>query len=133
MKRREVPQQKTIIAMTPEEWDERVNGALAKMLDDTRSKPEIIERTKTSDGGYMAIIQYWKEYQEPECIRDEFHLKGVVYRCDDCPHLRRSTDKRIKWLECGKGMYETTKGSSEACDWFYEQVYKGMKEDIKND
>ena len=132
MKRREVRQQKTIIAMTPEEWDERVNDALSHMLDDTRNTPTI-ERTRTSDGGYMAVIEYWKEYQEPETLRDEFYLRGEVYRCADCPHLRKNPDKRVRWLECALGMKGVTQGCDEVCDWFYEQVHKGKKGDLIDD
>lgn len=127
MKRREVRQQKTIIAMTPEEWDEKVNAALATMLDDTRKEPTI-ERTRAEDGCLMAVIEYWKLCQEAESIRDDFYLHGIEFRCDDCPQLRHINDKRVKWLECAKGMKDYTRGESEACDWYYEQVWKARGE-----
>lgn len=126
MKRKTVRQQKTIIALTPEEWDEKVNAALASMLDDSGHDPTI-ERTRTEDGGFQAVIEFWKEFSEPEDIRDEYNLRGEVYRCEDCPNLRRERDRRIRWLTCDKGMKETTKESAEACLWYYEQIDKARR------
>lgn len=125
MKRREVRQQMTIIRQTAEEWDEAINEALSKMLDDTRKEPTII-RERMDAGRFCAVIEYWKSFEEPESIRDEFVLRGEVYRCDQCPHLRKSTDKRVKWLTCAKGMKGMTQGSEEVCDWYYEQLAKAL-------
>jgi len=127
MKRKEVQQQKTIIAATPEEFDQQVNSFLATLLDDTRKHPAL-DRSRTPDGGFQAIIDYWREVQEAETIRDEFVLRGERYRCDDCPHLRREKDRRIKWLTCEKGMKSATQAGDEVCDWFYEQLQKARKE-----
>lgn len=43
MKRQEVKQQRTVFAITPEEWDMRVNRALFDLSQDTRKEPEVLE------------------------------------------------------------------------------------------
>lgn len=121
MKRKEVRQQKTIIRLTPEDWDEAVNAFLATLTDDVRREPTIT-RERTTAGEFLATVEYFKLIQEPETIADEFYLRGEVHRCDDCPQLKRERDRRIRWLTCERGMRETTSGSSEACDWYYEQL-----------
>ncbi len=125
MKRKDVRQQKTIIAATPEEWDEKINAALASLPCD--AAPEIIRERK--DGEFMAVVEYTLTEYEPEDIMDEFDLKGVTYRCCDCPQLKKSPDKRVKWHDCMLGMKELTKESSIACEWYYEQIKKagGLK------
>lgn len=122
MKRQEVKQQRTVFSLTPEDWDMRVNRALFQLSQDTRKAPEVI-REKTADG-YLAIIEYWEMKEEAETIRDEFILRGEYHRCDECPHIRRVEDRRIKHLECERGMKATTTCGDEACDWFYEQLWQ---------
>ena len=124
MKRKEQRHQKTIIAMTPDEWDAKVNAALEELPEGTEGHQTTIDRSRTEDGGFMAIIDYWQFTMEPETIRDEYHLAGIVYRCQDCPHLQRHRNPRIRWLECEQGMKSCTKETAEACEWYYEQIKK---------
>lgn len=83
-----------------------------------------IERSRTDDGGFQAIIDYWLTIMVPETVRDEYNLAGITYRCQDCPHLQKERNPRIRFLTCDLGMKETTKESAEACVWYYEQVSK---------
>lgn len=124
MKKKEQKRQKTIIAMTPEKWDDKVNAALAD-LPECKGEATIL-RERTAEG-FMAVIEYTVTEYEPEDIMDEFDLRGITYRCCDCPQLKKSPDKRVKWHECMLGMKELTKESSMACEWYYEQIAKAEK------
>lgn len=127
MKRKEIRKQKTIISMTPEEWDTMVNEAL-ESLPEVDGHPATIERTRTVDGGFQAVIDYVEVCMVPETIRDEYNLRGIRFRCEDCPHLQRERSPRFRWLTCELGMKDTTKESAEACGWYYEQVAKAEED-----
>ena len=126
MRSREMMQQRTILASTAEEWDAKINEVLAS-LPEGKAEPHVI-RERTEDG-FMAVVEYIVYVREPEDIYDEFALRGIHYHCEDCPHLSKSEDKRVKWHECDLGMKELTKESSMACEWYLEQIVKagGLK------
>lgn len=125
MKSKDIKQQKTILATTPEEWDARINAALAN-LPECKCEPNIV-RERTADG-FMAVIEYYYTDRVPEDIIDEFALRGIHYYCEDCPHLRLASDKRVKWHDCDLGMKHLTQKSSIACEWYYEQIKKAEVE-----
>ena len=122
MKSKELPRQKTVFSITPEDWDARVNAALDE-LDGYVSLN--IHREKTQDG-YLAVIEYTVRQYIPEDIREELQLKGVRHRCDDCEYLMKVPDKRVKHLECEKGMRDLTRADMDACMWRYEQDIRGL-------
>ena len=122
MKSKELPRQKTVFSITPEDWDARVNAA----LDELEGYVSLnIHREKTQDG-YLAVIEYTVRQYIPEDIREELQLKGVHHRCGDCEYLMRSPDKRVKHMECEKGMRDLTKAEMDACMWRYEQDIRGL-------
>lgn len=117
MKTKNIPRQKTVFAITPDEWDERVNAVLANLPD---YKELDIHREKTADG-FLAIVQYTVSERIPEDIREEMEMQGIRHKCGDCPHLMRVSDKRVKHLHCDLGMRELTQADMRACMWRYEQ------------
>lgn len=122
MKSKELPRQKTVFSITPEEWDARVNAA----LDELEGYESLnIHREKTQDG-FLAVIEYTVRQYIPEDIREELQLKGVHYRCNECEYLMRVPDKRVKHLECEKGMRDLTRADMDACMWRYEQDIRGL-------
>lgn len=125
MRSKKIKQQRTILALTPEEWDEKINAALMSLPCSTETT--IIRERK--DGEFMAVVEYTITEYEPEDIAEEFELRGTTFHCCDCPQLKKSPDKRVRWHECMLGMKELTKESSIACEWYYEQVKKaeGLK------
>lgn len=126
MIRKEIKQQRTVYALTPEEWDAKVNRALFEITEDTRKEP-VVTREKTPDG-WLAIIEYYSLKTVAETIRDEYELRGERHTCDECPHLCKVNDRRVKHLDCDRGMRYSTLCSQEACEWFYEELHKGRME-----
>ena len=123
MIRQEVPQQKTIIATSAEEWDDKVNAVLRELLEDTRKEPTV-DRTINGDR-FEAVINYHIVVQKAEDAKDRALLNGVRHTCDECPFLARVEDRRIKHLTCDRGMRVATCRNDDACIWFYEEMERG--------
>lgn len=117
MLEKNIPRQKTVFANTPGDWDDMVNQAIDQLPD---YKTLNIHREKTDDG-FLAILEYTVNERIPEDIREEKEMQGIRLKCDDCPHLVRVQDKRVKYLECDLGMRELTQANMRACMWRYEQ------------
>ena len=71
-----------IEAASGAELESRYNSAMSKLaLDGVTVEDRIISLEKLS-----AIILYAQKVKIPENMKDEFHLKGIFPRCQDCPH-----------------------------------------------
>lgn len=118
-----VLQRRAVFALTPEEWDEKVNKALreiAKHADPTITKDEV------TDKGFLTIINYTLDEYEAEDAREKAKLAGIHYTCDSCPHLEKVEDKRVKHLTCDR-TGEYTGQDLDACVWFYERMEGSKK------
>lgn len=78
------------------------------------------------DGKWHAVIRYECEEKEAETRADEYKLKGIEFRCGDCPFFVLANDKRIKYSLCKKG--KKVCYSERACEFLYEQIEKGAWE-----
>ena len=120
MKRREILQQRSVIAKTPEEWDMRVNEALVELTGNAKNTPTLTRTIK--ENSYEAIIDYYIVVETPENATDRAHIRGEYHTCDECPHLVKKQDKRFKNLECDNGQRVIACRCDEACEWFYERL-----------
>ena len=125
MIRREVLQQRTVIAATAAEWDAKVNAALRELMADTKKAPTI---ERSMEGGqHVAIIEYYVVVEKPENAADRAHLRGEYHTCDECPHLVKVDDKRVKNLMCDNGQRVIACKCDDACPWFYERLEGARK------
>lgn len=123
MKKIDRREQSTVIALTAEEFDRKVNEALeAASLRDA----EVLAIDRRREGGeFVAFIDMKSEIRLAETIADTYDSRGECYKCGDCPHLLKSADKRRRWLRCEKEMREETRWNSPACLYFYEAFDRG--------
>lgn len=100
----------------PEDIDREINAILGL--------PNLISHRLTylNDSVMFAAVEYSIETTVYENIKEEFEAKGEIYYCDDCPYLERSTDGRVKSLNCKCGK---TTISRRACLLFYQELAKG--------
>ena len=123
MKTRKVLQRRAVFALTPEEWDEKVNRALREIA---RHADPTITKDEVTDKGFLTIINYTLDDYDAEDAREKAELAGIHYTCDCCPHLVKVDDKRVKHLTCDR-TDEYTRAERDACVWFYERMERSKK------
>lgn len=99
--------------------------AINARLDDlAEHKPELIIEHHQPHTAYL--LYHFDEYQ-PEGLADEFHLRGINYKCGECAYCTIETkrdgtaDKRRKRAICShhqRGIDLTM----DACDTFYFEM-----------
>ena len=77
---------------------------------------------------HTAYIFYTLKKYIPETIADEFHLKGINYKCSDCgyckPILNKdgSVNQNSKYATCSKAERKRIAIDFDACDTFYFEL-----------
>lgn len=120
MKVKEVPQVKTVSAKTPAEFDKLYN-ATAHELGVSLTEVKDIDAT-------TARFYYTVTETQAETIGDEFMQHNVCITCSDCPFLQIGTDARRKHFPCEYATYGETRVDSPACEVFYREAVKMMRE-----
>ena len=92
--------------------------------DRMRSLGEVVSHDiKFGPEGYQAVIMY-DEYEDVvETVKEEYEVQGIMFKCQDCPHMEQPSDKRYKWCHC---MYSET-GYTNRLHGACEVFYKGLK------
>ncbi len=81
--------------------------------------------------GLTAYISYRETVRVPESVSDEYELKGVRFRCEDCPEFQTilkedgTEDKRLKYGECQYAERGRTYRDSAACDMLFRLIESG--------
>ena len=84
---------------------------------------------ETRDIDALTARFYYTETEKvPEDLGDEFMQKNVRCTCSDCPFLEMGTDARRRWFPCEYATCGETKLDSEACEVFYKEAVKMMRE-----
>lgn len=105
---------------TAESFERRLNQTMDEL---TLARAEEIQVDYQMAQGFCAFIQYKTEVRIAEDIIDEFRLMGESYYCQDCAYFKPSTDRRIKFTTCGRGVIRCAAGH-QACLAFYEELAK---------
>ena len=64
-----------------------------------------------------------------EDLADDFDLHHESPKCADCPFLEIGDDRRRKWFPCPYANYGQACISSPACEVFYREAVRRMRED----
>ena len=88
--------------------------------------PEV--RMKDGDG-FCAYFMYTMNIRMPETEEDDFSIHHYTCKCCDCPFLEIGTDARRKWFPCKYTEYGETRIDAPACDIFYKEAIKKMREE----
>lgn len=99
-------------------FEERMNEVLSGL-----NNPDI----KLYDGNpFTAVITYTVCRDVPESIIELFEMvEGVQYRCEDCPELVKSEDKRKRSGTCTRKC-ELRRYDSSVCEAFYLIRYQAL-------
>ena len=122
MKRESFTQYSIVAADTAQRLSEQLNAEVYRL----RHK----QPTVTFEG-LMARIAYTETDEEPEDVRDEYHLKGVQLTCQDCPFfepIRKADgteDRRVKIGDCSYKPLGRTFRDSMACDILFQKINNG--------
>lgn len=122
MKRESFTQYSIVTADSAQALTEQLNAEIRRL----RSK----QPTVTFEG-LIARIAYTETYEEPEDLRDEYHLKGVRLTCQDCPFFKPilkadgTEDRRVKIGDCPHKPLGRTFRDSMACDILFQKINNG--------
>lgn len=81
--------------------------------------------------GLTAYISYNETVKIPEDIGDEYELKGVVFRCEDCPCFSPilkedgTEDRRVKYGDCEFSKFGRTMKDDRACEHLFTMIANG--------
>lgn len=126
MKHLEKKQTKIIAAKSPAEFEKLYNSMADELAE---FEPEVEE--------YMwgdkrcAEFKYTETKKIREDLADDFMQHDVECKCKDCPFLEIGTDARRRWFPCQYATYGETRMDSPACDMFYKEAKKRMREGCK--
>ena len=127
MKYSEHKQYKIIYDKTASGFEKKLNDAIELLAE---HHPEVTIDAQRQNG-FLGYITYVKQVKIPETIGDELELRGLQIKCQDCPYIQRTPDKRRKSFPCEYAPYGSTYLDSPACNIFYEELiqmfyaYKG--------
>lgn len=118
MKHISIPQVLPVTGSTPQEAAMLFNE---KIMELAPLHPTYIRE------GDTYYISYTVEYKEPECLADEYEMKGEGAHCVDCPYCVRDVnrfgdiDVRKKHATCVKLNGQRIRIDSSACDEYYRE------------
>ena len=81
--------------------------------------------------GLTAYISYTEMVRIAENMSDEYELRGVTLRCEDCPMFAPilkedgTEDKRVKYGDCELAKYGRTMKDSRACEQLFTMIQNG--------
>ena len=113
----------TIECETAAGFDKELSHVLSKA---GRSVQIMHNMNRTAHCAYVM----WEEVENvPENIRDEYELKGVSFRCADCPFYERPADRRLRDGSCK--LKARTDPNGAACLHFYKLYALGELEPVE--
>lgn len=107
-------------------------GAFQKLYNSTMQKLkeyEPVVETYFWNNQRCADFVYVKTTKLAETPEDEFMQHNARCTCSDCPFLEIGTDARRKWFPCRYATYGETRTDSSACEVFYREAIKKMREE----
>lgn len=81
--------------------------------------------------GLTAYISYTETVRIPEDTFDEYELKGVTFRCEDCPMFEPilkedgTEDKRVRYGNCEIAKFGRVMKDSQACEQLFTMIQNG--------
>ena len=113
----------TISASDPKEFQKLYNSTAQRL----KAYEPKIEKYFWGDKR-CADFTYTTTERIAETIGDEFMQHNASTTCSDCPFLEIGTDARRKWFPCQYATYGESRTDSPACEVFYREAVKMMRE-----
>lgn len=114
---------RVIFSKDAEEYERLFNEASEELKP---YRPEI--KDVEQPGAFCTYFTYELDEKVPEqgSVKDEFELEGIVYTCEQCPHLEMGNDKRRKRWPCKYSPWGVSQKDCTACERFYRELAQGM-------
>lgn len=106
---------------TAEAFQERYNAAMDELTDISIT----IEEKMVSVDKFRAVIMYSTKVRLPECLKDEYHLRGIYPTCSECPMYTPSGK--------GRGVCPRVRGSLMDCDEICNYRWMEMENEFKRE
>ena len=122
MKCKSVQQFAIVRSDSAPDFEEMLNARLMELSD---YRPEV------KFDGMTAYISYRVSIYEAETESDEYELKGIQFKCRDCPMLEPickadgTEDKRLKYGECQFADMGGAYKDSAACEMLFKMIRDG--------
>lgn len=122
-----------IHAETAQEFQDKFNARMREIYDRDgnymHSDPQV---EYVHEMGFCAYLTYdVLEELRPKTVKDEFHLEGVYFHCRNCPHLRISDDRRVKYGTCKYSPTTRRHRDEESCELFYKWIANNEVEPVE--
>ena len=122
MKENEKRMIKVVTATNGADFERKFNAASEELA---AYRPEI---TLKDGDGFSAYFLYNVNICQPETLEDDFSMRVRACHCSDCKFLEIGTDARRKTFPCPYSEYGETRIDAPACERFYEEAVKMMRE-----
>lgn len=83
MKVKKYPQLIVVSERDAQDFQDRLNDIFSEL---SESKIEFTKQMTIKPDGFAAIIEYEVVEKTPECLADEWELRGILPACSDCPY-----------------------------------------------
>lgn len=124
-------QVKVVYEHDPAEYERKCNEIGTQLA---QWNPDIETDNVEENGVHYFVAQYtYTECENvPEDLGDWFSTNGSGCTCKDCPFLEIGKDARRKYFPCAYAEYGETHMDAPACEVFYKEAVKRMREASKN-
>lgn len=87
-----------------------------------------------NQNGFTAYITYEEIEQTPECLKDEYEIKGISFKCGDCPYFEPINNYEGMCDFCRGKLRKNDKADCGAFWQYMEEKEEGdMFEDIREE
>lgn len=122
MIRNDIEQIAVVQAEDAQEFQKQFNELMARL---SNCNPKV---QFNFNQGHCAYITYTQEVRIPDCVADEYHAQGIMFKCKRCPLHELETDGRVKNVKCKYANLGFTHLDHECCEVFYRRLNLGEVE-----
>lgn len=115
----DIEQIAVVQAEDAQEFQRQFNELMARL---SKCKPQV---QFNFNKGHCAYITYTLELKIPDCVADEYHAEGIMFKCKQCPLHEVETDGRVKRVQCKYADLGFTHLDNECCEVFYRRLNLG--------
>lgn len=110
-----------IDSASAEDFQAEYNAAMDKLTDISIT----IEDKQISVENFRAVIMYSEKVRLPECLKDEYHIRGIYPTCSECPMYTPASK--------GRGVCPRVRGSLLDCDEICNHRWMELEREMKRE
>lgn len=117
MKRKRTLKVEVVQSYSPDEFSSKLNELFARLAEDNI---KFTDELFNNGNGFSAFVRYEDVEQIPECLMDEYHIKGIFPKCKDCEFYEPINSYEGKCFKV-RGTLRRTDDVGE-CQVFWERM-----------